>query len=116
MTETQQSRSEGPGPHGRWLPITGPAGCFALASVAVLLSCGEVIRASSRLPDCGLIATWAAAPNAPAAVAGLPPSKLPPRPTGTVIHHGTRSVATTAVLVEQTRRVNLSRLGGLYGP
>ena len=116
MTETEQSRLDRPGAHGRWSAVTGLVGCLALASVAVLLSCGEVIRASSRQPDRSQVATWASAPNAPAAVAGLPPSTLPPRPTGTVIHHGTRSVATAAVLVEQTRRVNLSRLGGLYGP
>ena len=109
-------RLERPGPHGRWLTVSSPAGCLALASVAVLLTCGQVVRTSSRLPHRGLVATWAAAPGVPATVAAILPSTLPPLTTGAVIHHGARSLATTAVLVEQMRRVNLSRLGGLHGP
>jgi hypothetical protein len=58
---------------------------------------------------------WAPPPAA-APAATVPPETLAPRPTGSVVHHGNRSVATTIVLVEQTRQVNLSRLGGLHGP
>ncbi|HUU82231.1 MAG TPA: hypothetical protein VM243_01885 [Phycisphaerae bacterium] len=105
-----------PGIRGRWVAVTGSAGCLALASAAVLLACGQEVRASFRLADRSLVATWSAAPAGPAQIAGVPASTLPPPFTGAVVLHGNRSVATTAVLVEHARRVNLSRLGGLYGP
>ena len=93
-----------------------PVGRCALVSLAVLLSCGRALRAGSLPAERRFVATWTGGPRTPAGRLAAPSSNVPPRGQDTVVHHGSRSVTAAVVLVEQSRRVNLSRLGGLQGP
>jgi hypothetical protein len=80
------------------------------------LSYGPVLRVTWSEPRRRLAAVWAQGPNLAAKGAGRVPAKPLPRGKDTIVQHGSRSVAATEVLVAQSRRVNLSRLGGLQGP
>lgn len=98
------------------LGLVRPVGRCAVVSLAVLLSYGPVLRANWSEPRRCLAAAWAQGPNLPAKTRGGGPAGAWPPRDGTIVHHGSRSLAATVVLVEQSRRVNLSRLGSLQGP
>jgi hypothetical protein len=93
-----------------------PVGRYAAVSLAVLLSYGPCLRVNWSEPHRRLSAVWAQGPNLAAKGAGPVPPKPLPRGKNTIVQHASRSVAATVVLVEQSCRVNLSRLGGLQGP
>ena len=114
--QPQEHRRTLVGPARAGLGLVRPVGRCAAVSLAVLLSCGPVLRVSWPEPRRGLAAVLAQGPNLAAKGAGPVPPKPLPRGKDTIVQHGSRSVAATVVLVEQSRRVNLSRLGGLQGP
>lgn len=96
--------------------LASPLGCCALVSAAVLLTWTEVLRGATRPAGRTMSLCWTAPCPAATAQATPPSSVAPPRPEGTVLHHGHKRAAISVVLIQQARRVNLSRLGGLQGP
>ena len=116
METSARSHSSGPCSRRASLTLARPTGRCALVSLIVLLSCGRALRAGSLPAERRFVATWAGGPRSPAGRLAAPSSNAPPRRQGTIVHHGSRSVAATVVLVEQSRQINLSRLGGLQGP
>jgi len=96
--------------------LTGSIGHCAVVWTAALLTSGRAAVAAPWYGQRRSAAIWVAAPGPTGPLAAPPRGNPPPRLSGTIIHHGPRSVATPIVLIEQSRRVNLSRLGGLQGP
>jgi hypothetical protein len=88
----------------------------AVFSASLLVACGEMARGRSRFLERGHRIVWSL-PSAPAHTAAATPARPPvPQPAHSVMRSGRHSVAAVVVLVDQNRRINLSRLGGLQGP
>lgn len=86
----------------------------ALLSAAVLLAYGRVLSGARPVRARRSCVVWAGAVSS--STVDRPQSATAPRPRGSVVHHASGSVAAAAVLVQRSRQVNLSRLGGLQGP
>ncbi|MCP4250668.1 MAG: hypothetical protein GY778_26805 [bacterium] len=88
----------------------------ALLCATMLLTCGQALSGSRPFGRRRALSVCAAASPSAISRAAPPPRNTPQPPRDDVIHHGPRGRATPIVLIEQARRVNLSRLGGLQGP
>ncbi|MFQ5489802.1 MAG: hypothetical protein ACE5GE_03690 [Phycisphaerae bacterium] len=85
-----------------------------LLSAAVMLAYGRVLSGATPSAGGWPAVVWSGPVHG--GPADRPKSASAPRPRGSVVHHASGGVAAAAVLVEQARQVNLSRLGGLQGP
>lgn len=95
-------------------PIRPAARCAVFAATLVLTFAPVPRRLAARTSRCQ--PAWVHTRSVSSPVAGLKRPHKPGRADAGRVAYGARSIAAVVVLIDRSRRINLSRLGGLQGP